>query len=262
MILLIFIYRRKSDLISIGIDRSSICFVFQVVFQLPIGYFSFVCFLYFGYFKGKFLINEKFMCDLYKVMIIYSSIVVTMPRRSHGNIGRRSNNATRHRNIAARRTEDERVTERESARIRMVENRVRQSQELCPVNFECAAFRYDPNIQYSAHASVQIGQMSVVCHHCNAVKFEKEPPGLCCADGKVKLPELLPPPEPLRTLLYGESPNSKHFLQHIKMYNDCFQMTSFGSEIVNVRNYNPTFKVISTKTLYIIIYNVHVYIII
>ncbi|XP_067630863.1 uncharacterized protein [Eurosta solidaginis] len=99
---------------------------------------------------------------------------------------------------------------------------------------------YEPNIQYSA--SVQIGQMSVVCQHCNAVKFQKESPGLCYAGGKVKLPELLPPPEPLFQLLYGDSPNSRHFLQHTKMYNDCFQMTSFGGEIVNEQNYNPTFK--------------------
>ncbi|XP_049316467.1 uncharacterized protein LOC125779283 isoform X2 [Bactrocera dorsalis] len=61
--------------------------------------------------------------------------------------------------------------------------------------------------------------------------------------GKVKLPELLPPPQPLFQLLYGESPHSSHFLKHTKMYNDCFQMTSFGGEIVNEQNCNPTFKV-------------------
>lgn len=196
-----------------------------------------------------------------------------MPR-VHGNIGRHSQNARRKRNVAARRTEEERDIERYSAQNRMIENRARRSEEIneayneqdrlrkrvvrarqrativrqqqiLPMNIERAAFRYEPNIQYSAHASVQFGQMSVVCQHCNAVKFEKEPPGLCCANGKVKLPELLLPPEPLRTLRYGESPNSNHFLQHIKMYNDCFQMTSFGGEIVNEQNYNPTFKVIS-----------------
>lgn len=206
-----------------------------------------------------------------------------MPRRGRSNIGRHLQNATRHRNDRARWSEEERAIERQSARIRMSANRERQSQEMheayneqqrlrrrevrarlndearsqratiqrqrrqqqfMPLNIERAAFRYDPNIQYSAHPSVQFGEMSVVCQHCNALKFEKEPPGLCCAGGKVKLPELLPPPEPLRTLLYGESPNTNHFLKHIKMYNDCFQMTSFGAEIVNEQRYNPTFKVI------------------
>ncbi|XP_054085231.1 uncharacterized protein LOC128921483 [Zeugodacus cucurbitae] len=113
--------------------------------------------------------------------------------------------------------------------------RRQQRQHLSFVNIERAGFRYDPNIQYSA--SVQIGQMSVVCQYCNAVKFKNEPSGLCCAGGKVKLPELLPPPQPLFPLLYG------HFLKHTKMYNDSFQMTSFGGEIVNEQNYNPTFKV-------------------
>lgn len=206
-----------------------------------------------------------------------------MPRRGKNNIGRHSQKATRQQNGAARWSEEERGIERQSARIRMSANRERQSQEILeayndqqrlrrrevrarlndearsqratierqrrhqqymPLNIERAAFRYDPNIQYSAHPSVQFGQMSVVCQHCNALKFEKEPPGLCCAGGKIKLPELLPPPEPLRTLLYSESPNSNHFLQHMKMYNERFQMTSFDGEIVNEQRYNPTFKVI------------------
>ncbi|XP_049301889.1 uncharacterized protein LOC125775391 isoform X2 [Bactrocera dorsalis] len=92
--------------------------------------------------------------------------------------------------------------------------RRQQRQHLSFVNFERAGFRYDPNIQYSA--SVQIGQMSVVCQYFNAVKFKNEP-----------LPELLPPPQPLFQLLYGESPHSSHFLK----------------QIVNEQNYNPTFKV-------------------
>ncbi|XP_067643389.1 uncharacterized protein [Eurosta solidaginis] len=136
------------------------------------------------------------------------------------------------------------VRARESDEVRSqhaIIRRQQRQQQVSLVNTERAGFRYEPNIQYSA--SVQIGQMSVVCQHCNAVKFQKEPPGLCCAGGKVKLPELLPPPEPLFQLLYGESPNSRHFLQHTKMYNDCFQMTSFGGEIVNEHNYNLTFKV-------------------
>lgn len=228
----------------------------------------------------------KNLCAIY-IVIVYTSKFVTMPRRGRANIGRRSQRTTQRRNYTTRQTEGERAVETESARNRMIENRMRQSQEnyeasneqerlrrrqvrarqsdeirsqraaterqrrqqrIPPLNIERAAFQYDANIEYSAHASVQIGQISVVCPHCNALKFQKEPPGLCCANGKVKLPELLPPPEPLRRLLYGESPNSNHFLKHTKMYNDCFQMTSFGGEIVNERNYNPTFKVISTTS--------------
>ncbi|XP_055584901.1 uncharacterized protein LOC129737764 [Uranotaenia lowii] len=39
--------------------------------------------------------------------------------------------------------------------------------------------------------------MDKLCRYCNALKFANESPGMCCAGGKVKLPELSTPPEPL-----------------------------------------------------------------
>jgi hypothetical protein len=45
----------------------------------------------------------------------------------------------------------------------------------------------------------------------DALKFAGESPGLCCLNGKVKLPLLTSPPVPLRSLLSGEAPES-HFL--------------------------------------------------
>ncbi|GFU44734.1 uncharacterized protein TNCV_2220511 [Trichonephila clavipes] len=52
---------------------------------------------------------------------------------------------------------------------------------------------------------------------------------MCCAKGKVKLPELHSPPEPLSMFLSGVRRVSKHFLENIRKYNACFQMTSFGA---------------------------------
>lgn len=66
---------------------------------------------------------------------------------------------------------------------------------------------------------------------------------MCCADGKVKLPELLSPPVPLSTLVSGDTSLSKNFSANKRENNSCFQMTSFGATI-NVReNYTPTCKV-------------------
>ena len=67
--------------------------------------------------------------------------------------------------------------------------------------------------------------------------------GMCCASGKVKLPLLAAPPEPLKTLVTGTTSESKRFLSQIRKYNSCFQMTSFGAQIENPDQFIPTFKV-------------------
>lgn len=69
---------------------------------------------------------------------------------------------------------------------------------------------------------------------------------MCCAGGKVQLPAMEPPPEPLYSLLFGLSPLSKHFLTHIQEYNSSFQMTSFGATEIIRDTFMPTFKVISS----------------
>jgi hypothetical protein len=66
---------------------------------------------------------------------------------------------------------------------------------------------------------------------------------MCCANGKVKLPELNLPREPLKSLVSGVTSQSKHFLANIRRYNSCFQMTSFGAKEIVHENFMPTFKV-------------------
>ena len=67
--------------------------------------------------------------------------------------------------------------------------------------------------------------------------------GMCCASGKVKLPQLAEPPDSLETLLIGTTSESKSFLLKIRKYNLCFQITSFGAQIENQDQFMPTFKV-------------------
>ena len=88
--------------------------------------------------------------------------------------------------------------------------------------------------------------MSKICPYCKALKFNGETMGMCCASGKVKLPQLAAPPEPLKTLLTGTTSESKcffFFLSNIRKYNSCFQMTSFGAQIENQDQFMHTFKV-------------------
>ncbi|XP_018790270.1 PREDICTED: uncharacterized protein LOC108969797 [Bactrocera latifrons] len=102
---------------------------------------------------------------------------------------------------------------------------------------------YDVSIGYCNYQCVVIGSMKSVCSHCKALKYKNEANGLSCANGKVKLIPLEPPPEPLYSLVSGIGTDSIHFLTNIQQYNSCFQMTSFGSTNVVRENFMPTFKV-------------------
>ena len=111
-------------------------------------------------------------------------------------------------------------------------------------NKQQAAFHYDHRIDYEHDQDVIIGKMEYTCKHCKAMKWKGEAAGMCCSKGKVRLPLIAEPPEPLKSLLSATSPDSKHFLKHIRAYNNCYQMTSFGAtRQVHEPGYMPTFKV-------------------
>ena len=104
-----------------------------------------------------------------------------------------------------------------------------------------SGFSYNHLFDYAAYSDV--GSMSVLCRHCSALKWHDEPPGICCSNGKIKLKPLLPPPEPLKSLLSGNHPDSAHFLNSVRVYNCAFQMISFGVNVISEGNFTPTFKV-------------------
>jgi len=93
--------------------------------------------------------------------------------------------------------------------------------------FNNAAFFYDPEIPYHDHSFLDIGEMKVICGHCDALKWKGESKGMCCSGGKIKISLLEEPPEPLISLLAGNSLQSQDFMKNIRLYNNCFQMTSF-----------------------------------
>lgn len=137
----------------------------------------------------------------------------------------------------------QRLSKQEQNRLRKTELANSETRNKQNTNdYTCLAFRYSPAEDYSFNECVVIGAMTDVCSHCKALKFHGETPGMCCAAGKVRLPPLPEPPEPLRALLVGDSAESNHFLRNIRKYNSCFQMTSFGGEIVT-HQFMPTFKV-------------------
>ena len=84
--------------------------------------------------------------------------------------------------------------------------------------------------------------MSKICDKCLAKKWKQETNVMCCSNGKVDLPVLADPPEPIKQLLTGTTEESKHFLKNIRKYNSAFQMTSFGAKIIREGGFMPTFK--------------------
>ncbi|KAL8614341.1 hypothetical protein ACOMHN_007679 [Nucella lapillus] len=72
--------------------------------------------------------------------------------------------------------------------------------------------------------------MDLFCKFCGAKKWPGEAPGLCCTGGKVRLPPIEEPPDPLKTLLTGNSQAAKQFQNKLSAYNAAFQMTSFGAD--------------------------------
>ena len=93
------------------------------------------------------------------------------------------------------------------------------------------AFRYNPTLDYMNFAQVVIGKMDIKCNFCEVLKFEGEEPGLCCSNGKVKLPNYNELPDPLKGLINGDHPGSKEFIRLLRKCNSSFQMTSFGTSV-------------------------------
>jgi len=110
--------------------------------------------------------------------------------------------------------------------------------------FTKAAFEYDETLAYEDHVLLATERMNKECAHCGALKWKDEPPGVCCSSGKVDIPTIDLPVEPLRELFCNETDESRKFLANIRKYNSCFHMTSFGADkVVSMRGFCPTFTV-------------------
>jgi hypothetical protein len=86
-----------------------------------------------------------------------------------------------------------------------------------------------------------LGEMTIVCGKCGALHFlEKRAASSSCANpqftlcytqGKVTMPPLAPPPEPLRQFLTSKKMDAKDFRQHICSYNSVLAFTSVGANL-------------------------------
>lgn len=63
------------------------------------------------------------------------------------------------------------------------------------------------------------------CEHCDAKRFEHEPPAFCCRSGKVDLNEPNIPDELMR-LWSSNDADARHFRNSIRFFNGHFSFTS------------------------------------
>ncbi|CAI6355949.1 unnamed protein product [Macrosiphum euphorbiae] len=107
-----------------------------------------------------------------------------MPPMIRTNIGRRTRNARKINEFRrAHNTQASAVQTPPQIRQHVI---IRRSSD---VALNRAAFEYDSAYAYKDLLCVDIGSLYIVCQHCKALKFRLETPGLCCAGGKVKLPD-------------------------------------------------------------------------
>ncbi|KAL4119656.1 hypothetical protein QTP88_012450 [Uroleucon formosanum] len=102
---------------------------------------------------------------------------------------------------------------------------------------------YNPDLAYGADKTIALGSMNHKCKYCNALKWKEETPGMCCNNGKVQFPSFEHLPEPLNSLLMVRHHHHNHFMDLIRKYNGCFQMTSFGAKKIVAEGFMLTFKV-------------------
>ncbi|CAG8765627.1 24284_t:CDS:1 [Gigaspora margarita] len=151
------------------------------------------------------------------------------PRDRRNRLARESY-ARRRSLLMAEQLEHRRAQQREAYRLR-TEAESSQQTEHRRKNRRAAYVRHTQQRCASNAARIQIydtttverhhlGSMDVECSHCCAMHWiEKKVSGsvfttvfsTCCANGKVQLPTINQPPEPLLSLLTGEDSRSRNF---------------------------------------------------
>ena len=165
-----------------------------------------------------------------------------MPKLNIGRKSRATKSNTRYRaslvDVSSNSVEDVRNQVR-SRTVQASRDKIRNSRR----SLLNEAFHYDNKYDYKSDSKVSIGPFNIVCNHCQAICFKNEPKGFCCANGKVTLPQIVSPPDPLFSLVFGDCEESKQFKANMRKYNCCFQMTSFGAKTVFLPDFQSTFRI-------------------
>ena len=98
-----------------------------------------------------------------------------------------------------------------------------------------------------------LGEMNVLCRHCNAKHFQSEKVNRgdsfndCCGHESVELPNIPDFLDDLQSLLENTHVKSRIFFEHIRNYNSSFSFASFNPNLVN-KEYSGTILFQNTRT--------------
>ena len=85
-----------------------------------------------------------------------------------------------------------------------------------------------------------IGQMTVECPHCKAIKFPGETPSSCCLEGKVKLPHYPQPPDSIMQLWSGNDERSQVMRKLSRTLNNAVGLASIKNHAPRREGWCPT----------------------
>ncbi|GFW11180.1 uncharacterized protein TNCV_5131911 [Trichonephila clavipes] len=112
---------------------------------------------------------------------------------------------------------DTETIEAAESRKRSVAERAQQRRLILTKNtcgeFDKVAFGYDETLDYESHKLIKIEATNNECRICGALKWNEESAGMCCSGGKVALPSIDKPVEPLQELFSYETNESRRFLK-------------------------------------------------
>ncbi|CAG5020841.1 unnamed protein product [Parnassius apollo] len=147
-----------------------------------------------------------------------------MPRKRKGaNLSRSTSKARNLRNSRSERTEEQIQQQNTDARVRMAQLHQEDPEDTRAERNEVRRLEQRQSCRFTvSRRRTNDQQRQQECPHCHALKFKNEPAGICCASGKVQLPEIETPPEPLNGLLIGTDPDSNVFLKGIVNELDAF----------------------------------------
>ena len=85
-----------------------------------------------------------------------------------------------------------------------------------------------------------IGDMTFICHHCGAYKFQKETSSNCCLSGQIDLPKFPCPPQNLHDLWFGDSEEAKIFRKYSRILNNAVCLSSVLVGSIPITGFNPS----------------------
>ena len=96
---------------------------------------------------------------------------------------------------------------------------------------------YIPNLSATVD---RIGEMSLLCIHCGAMKFKRESYMVCCGEGKVLPPTIPTPPKEINDLWLKDTAEARFFRANSRSINNAVCLSSISVEEKHNNGFSPS----------------------